>query len=837
MGRTSIAWWTARVSALAWALSAPVLGGCDGGGGGMDAQVDDRDAQVDHDTGGGGGDDASVDGGGDAGTTTVVLRRASRSSTIAISDDDAVVVMVNPEDGAISSFTTADDQRLARLVVGGSPSSVVIHPDGKTAFVANRADATVVRVEGIDGPAPEITATVEVGSEPTGLALSPTGARLFVAEHAEGSVGVIDTANMTRTSSIDGPNNPYALAVTNDGDTDDSDELLIVPEFFGVPIDGGEGTDESRTGLVRTYQLSDLAAAGPIMLAPIDSGFAPSGGASVKASPNQLSSVWVQGGKIYVTSTSVSAGAPVAFNLNVQPVVYVADIATRTEDQSGVGSVNLARVVRDAAPDGTQPLFLADTVDLAFIGSSGIAYSVSRGADMVQRVVFGDESPGEITVGSSFNLQIDVNAAPAGAPSGCLTPTGIATANGAPRAYLNCWSSRRLGVVNLAEQRLLTTVEATSAPSDPTDVQVAQGRRFFFTGRGRWSNNGWSSCSSCHPGGYTDNVTWAFAAGPRQTTSLDGSFSHGDGAQLQRVFNWTAIFDEVHDFERNTRGVSGGVGAVTEGDCSALASETPRPLGAFLAQPVKEVADATGGCAPGAWDAIDAWMRTIRPPRALRFLDAGAVARGAALFGMPTGSANNGGCVACHGGPGWTASRRFWVPSSANNTALADIASATSAFTPPAAWPAGWNLHTHQIEAQPAAADTTGTEAQPPQVACVIRDVGTFGVPGDDTATTALERRDNGARAQGAGGYNVPSLYGLAIGAPYLHHGQARTLEDLLSDAAWHDHLTAANPVFLTTGDADQQRSDLAQFLLSIDASTETQPLPATFEGCPTTFP
>ncbi len=737
------------------------------------------------------------------------LARPSRSSTVAITDDDAIVLMTNPGDGSISSFTTADNERLARVMTGGEPSSVVIHPNGTTAFVANRADATVVRIDGIDTGSPSLVATVEVGSEPTGLAITPNGGTLFVAEHAEGSVGVIDVATFTRRASIDGPQNPYALAVTNDGDEDDDDETLLVPEFFGTPV-GTEGTDASREGLVRTYNVSDLEPAGPITLAPRDSGFAPAAGeATVMTSPNQLHSVTIVGDRAYITSTSVSPGAPVRFNLNVQPVVYVVDIAARAEVTTPDGSANLAQLVRDGTADSK--LFLADTVDMAFVGQIG--YSVSRGADAVQRVIYEGSA---VEIGSTQNLQIDVNPAPAGADAGCLSPIGIQTAHNGPRAYVNCWLSRRLGVINLAQQALMTTVESTSPPTDAAAIEVGRGRRFFFTGRARWSDNGWSSCSSCHPGGLTDNVTWSFAAGPRQTTSLDGSFSHGAGPQEQRIFNWTGIFDEMHDFERNTRGVSGGLGAVVDGDCGSLATQTRiDPLPGNLGQPIKELADGAGVCTDGDWDAIDAWVRTVRPPRALRFADADAVARGAALFGMPDASNNNGGCVACHGGPGWTASRRFFTPSSAENASLA-----TTAFSAPSAWPPTWNAHTAQIEAE------AGTGEGPPQVACVLRDVDTFG-------DAAVEVRANGATAQGAGGYNIPSLYGLALGAPYLHHGGAPTLDALLSDAAFQDHLRAANPVFLTTGDPAQQRSDLAAFLLSIDASTTEQPLPAGFDGCP----
>lgn len=786
-----------RATALALALA---LVGCD------DGVVDPED---------GGGEDAGVT---DAGPPpppppppTDPLARPSRSSTVAVTDDDARVLMTNPGDGSISIFTTENNERLARVATGGEPSSVVIFPGGTTAFVANRADATVVRVDGIDTGSPEVVATVEVGAEPTGLALTPNGSLLFVAEHAEGSIGVIDIQTFTRVDSIEGPQNPFALAVTNDGDDEDTDETLIAPEFFGTPT-GTEGTDASREGFVRFYDVSNLESLGGLTLPPRSSGFAPDGGEPVMASPNQLHSVTIVEGRAYITSTSVSPGAPVRFNLNIQPFVYVVDIASRTEVTDPDGSANLATFVRDGTADSK--LFLADTVDMAFVGEIG--YALSRGADAVQRVVYEGDT---IEIGSTENLQIDVLPAPAGADAGCQTPTGITTAHNGPRAYVNCWLSRRLGVINLATQSLLTTVESTSPPTDAEQIEIGRGRRFFFTGRARWSDNSWSSCSSCHPGGLTDNVTWSFPAGPRQSTSLDGSFSHGDGPQEQRIFNWTGIFDELHDFERNTRGVSGGVGAVVDGDCSSLATQTRIDLPGNLAQPIKELADADGVCTEGDWDAIDAWVRTVRPPRGRRFLDADAVARGEALFGMPDASNNNGGCVACHGGAGWTASRRFFTPSSAENTRLS-----TEAFTPAAMWPASWNNHANQIEVEQGIGGA-GNQG-PPQVACVLRNVGTFG----DAPT---EVRANGATAQGEGGYNVPSLYGLSVGAPFLHHGAAASLEELVSDPAFQDHLRAANPVFLTTGDVDTQRADLVAFLLSIDASTPEQPIPNGFDGCP----
>jgi len=797
----------------------------------------DADADSDGDSDSDGDGDSDADGDADGDGDGPVLRRASKSSTIAVSDDDQRVVMVNPEDDSISIFLTADNSRTAKVTTGDLPSAVVIHPDSVTAFVANRGAATVVKVTGLDGGSPAVSAPVDVGSEPTGLALSPTGRRLYVAEWAEGRVSVIDTTTMTVTGTIDAPASPRAIGVTNDGDGDDDDELVVVPEFYGEPV-GTEGTDTSRQGRIRVYQASDLAATDPILLQPIDSGFVPDGtaGGTAMTSPNQLGAVAIQGTRLYLTSVSASPAGPSKFNGNVQPVVYVADLDTRTENRTNVGTANLARLVFDAIPDGAGTRFaLADIVDVAFIGAGGVAYVLSRGADVVQRVVY-DEAEG-IAIGSDRNVQIDVGPAPEGASAGCQTPTGIVIAHDSPRAYLNCWVSRRLGVVDLANQALSTTVEASNPPVGD-EVEVNEGRRFFFTGRGRWSREAWSDCASCHPDGLSDDITWIFGTGPRQTTSMDGSFSHGAGPQQQRVFNWTGIFDEIHDFERNTRGTSGGLGAVTVaidgGSCGTLAEEVADPVTASLpgnlAQPIKELQDRPEGCTDD-WDAVEAWVRTIRPPRGRRSLDYESVARGAVLFGEP-GAENTGGCVRCHGGAGWTASRRFWSPASVTNADLL-----LEPFTAPDAWPASWNLHTAQIAAQPAAADSTGANVAPAQVACVIRDVNTFGVPGDTAATDALELRENGTRAQGAGGYNVPSLYGLALGAPYLHHGGAASLEELFDDPAWEDHLLAGNPVFLTTGDAEQQKADLIAFLLSIDATTPEQEIPSDFEGCLTTFP
>jgi len=785
-----------------------------------------------------------------------ILKGPSRSGTIAVSDDRARVAMVNPEDGTLSVFQTSDNARTAKVAVGRSPSAVVIAADSKTAFVANREDGTVVRVTGIDGGTPAVDKMVTVGAEPVALALSPTGRFLFVAEYAQSRVSVLDSTTLetVRTHDVD---RPRALLVTNNLDQSDDDESLVVPQFFGTPVAGKEAKDDGRTGLVKIFKVSD-GAAREITLAPTDSGF-PRGGVAgaptVLTSPNQLGAVAIApNGRLYITSVSASPEPPARFDNNVYPVVYVADLAAGTEITGGGGTTNLAKKIVDAVPTGTAaaPRFIpGDLSDIAFLDTSAadapaVGYALGKGGDVLVRTVWSTTTE----IGSTQNKLIDL--AGNDTIGRCQNPTGIAIDPDSGKAYINCWISRRMAVVSFADQAMTGTFEASPAPVGAAAISVQKGKRFYFTGRGRWSNaggngakggEGWSSCGSCHPDGLTDNITWVFAAGPRQTTSQDGTFSHGTGPQKQRIMNWTGIFEEHHDFERNTRDVSGGLGVITTApslaDCNQLDKETPVSLAGIggLQRPLKELQDdaATAICGHKEWDDIDNYVKTIQPTKA-KVADQAAIDRGRAAF-------VEGNCARCHGGAGWTASRVFFAPSQSGNSTLA-----ATAFTPPAFFPATWTyLPRTQIGGQPViAADATGPEEATAvgigQAACVLRNVGTFGVPGNTDATNALEQRPTPGgllRAQGRGGYNIPSLYGLSLGAPYLHHGQAPTLESLLTDTKWAFHTNAGNANFSVALGSGSKLADLVAFLLSIDATTAEIALPTdvasggSFDACP----
>jgi hypothetical protein len=504
-----------------------------------------------------------------------------------------------------------------------------------------------------------------------------------------------------------------------------------------------------------------------------------------------------------------------------------------------------------AQADRRFPLFASD---LDFVPQTQIAYASANGADSLFRLVFDARLGTLVEVGSSTSPFIDLTPKGIAPEKAGKNPIGVAVAANAGRfAIVANDVSRSATVVDfntqavaggISEPNVVPTAELP-VPKSRED-HVLRGKRFFDTGTARWSLAGqaWGACQSCHSDGLSDNVTWYFARGPRQATSLEGSFASHDPSD-QRIFNWTAIFDEVDDFEGNTRDISGGVGAIVSAvsappqtadridfvglkhaglsGSSTQASDPTNPLG-FAAAPKLE-----------DWQDIEAYIQTIRSPRAPSTLDAHAVARGADLF--KTG----GVCQGCHGGAKWTISQRFYTPGTETNNRLNTTPLLIPNGFPTALLPA-------RQPANQLLRFAGGNAAAFDQILCAIRPVGTFNVA-EPGAGIAELRADMKTVAQGDGnpagegrGYNPPSLLGMASGAPYLHGGQARTLEGLFGPA-FQEHARALAPNFLRENDpheVDQQIADLVQYLLSIDEDTETVAVPqAGASGgllCPTTF-
>ncbi len=769
------------------------------------------------------------------------LTRPSRSTAIDVSADDRRVVMVNTDDGSLSVFdmTTGSETRTGRVATsrqgsGSEPMAVVLHPDGVRAFVANRGAGTVSVVEGLGGT-PQLGEEIAVGAEPIGLALTPSGNRLFVTDWVGGTVSVVNTRTMAIEEVIEVGGNPYAVAVTNDGDEDDRDERVLVTQFYGqarAAAAQAEGTDDGKEGIVHVISADTLREEGDITLAPIarcfENAVAMSG-----CYPNQLYGIAIHTAfgqtRAYVTSVAASPGGPVNFSHNVQAVVHVIDLATEQEVPSLTVNLNtLVKAQVDEDGDPTQGRrFVNVPVGIDFVprGDVAFGYVASSGSDLVMRVEYTEE--GSVQIGAPARLNIPVGQS----PQGIVVKNGV-QGNG---AYVGNLISRDVSLVDFRDQVEVKRVESTTRPaSGSPGFAVWQGKRFFNTSTGIWSNEGWGSCQSCHPHGLTDNVTFKFAAGPRQSVSLDGQYASDDPSDM-RALNWTAIFDETHDFELNTRGVSGGRGTL-QGPSGPIVSPSGPPFAAItvgggevvenhqaLNGSLRFIANDPTTCTNGNtcpdFDLMDAYIQSIRSPRGKR-AEASAVARGRAVF-------EEGGCDKCHGGPKWTVSRTFYDPTEFTGELGSRVFATNAAAMLPmdptdlTTLPAGTNTDTTLV----AGDDSDGGMPALKRQACNIRSVGTFGAEGG-----ADETRDNGTPAQGRKGFNPPSLLGLATGAPYLHNGAASSLRDLFS-ARFNDHTRAGSVNFRPT---DAQLDDLIVFLLAIDEDTAPFPVLANTVLCPT---
>ena len=768
-----------------------------------------------------------------------------------------------------------------RAVTGAEPTAMALSPTGRTLYVSNWGDGTLTVVT---TATMAVVATVDLNGPLASLGL--VGA------------GVTGRRGLAR---------PRAIVMTNNGDNFDDDETLFVTEFFarrrltGVPT-GLERFDQNHHGVVYRMPVSTRVVAMSLLGPTADMGFRAADGTVAGCYPNQLNAAAIAQGRVFVTGTCVSPRGPVGavavappadagadaavdaavdrpdvidaadaadapppippldpaganFRTEVTGAVFVLDVATGSElVGSRVLLTTRYHALYDARrdPDDATRRMPLLPVDIDFIPGTGggtftstVAYLAAYGADGLFRVTFSAAGAFASVGATTGNAFVDLGAvrAPAQAGSGPFGVATLATSNGA--LAVNEFT-RSVSAVELAGMSVTGSAESAAIPA--AAAPLVRGRRFFVTGLGRWSFNGqaWNSCETCHPDGLTDNVTWFFARGPRQTISLDGTFEAG----VPRIMNWTGIFDEFADFELNVRGNSGGVGAVVhrrnDGATPPRVTNADRIVfdGTTAVAPQRATAEPDDGLSGSIdsvasplgsstvrtiledWNEMRAYAATIRPPRAPTGLNADDVAAGRTLF-----STHN--CAGCHGGARWSNTARFYTPSVIiNNRATGTLI--TSTWTRPTGFP---------TTVLPAMAPFRPLPFDPgnDQITCVLRNVGTWAAntgvaaPGVDL----LEVRTNMVTAsQGSNGFAPPPLLGAAYGAPYLHAGNARSLEELFLDA-FSAHHRAYSPMFLANAATRATETrQLIAFLLSIDGDTATVSPPArvTLTGTSTTF-
>jgi YVTN family beta-propeller protein len=795
-----------------------------------------------------------------------IYSRATSSSPIAISQNDRLIWSVNPGNDSVSVFRPDSNTRITSIAVGDEPQSVALTPNGQYAYVANAAAGTVTIIQ-ISDPAwgtftASVVTTLTTGAEPWNIVCSPDGKRVFVANSGQDTITVIDTSNNSVIGHVDLRNSiandpdrsrhfqPRGLAVTADN------ARLYVTRFLSFTKPGGrQGDDSGKEGLVAVLDIDTSSAviggyavARTVALAPQITGFRFPGltnppAPDTLAFPNQLQSIIIRGDQAYLPNVAASPTGPLRFNLDTHAFVTVIDGVSGTIPvDSGTNKfLNLHLGARNPEA-GKIRLFFANPWDIAFTTQSGAAnaYVVSAASDLLVKLNVDANGKLAFTVDDDTTRYIDLNdptvPATTGANAG-KNPQGIAINSTGTRAYVNNFVSRNVSVVDLTNDTVIAVMSSSDLPAPGSQGETnLVGAEMFFSSRGnfdtipgtnslrnRLSSEGWQACSSCHFKGLTDGVIWQFNAGPRKSVPLNASFNPHNRNQ-QRILNYSAIFDEIEDFEANVRNVSGPgplAGGALDPNHGLLIGDNgdlnvaPSALNAFaLANANRAQVTVT---LPGSTNKVPAltalreWVRNaVRTPNSalvLPYLPSPSpsdIIKGRNLFLLA-------GCANCHGGLNWTVS-------------LKDFTS-----PPPAT----------EISTERNPTNFIGNPVGAQYLNRFLRDIGSFnlGVPGqsnllgnnigaDEKAAAAVA---NGTlqpaqdalgidyNTDGKGnGFNVPSLLGLYGVPPYIHNGAAESLAGVVADVK-HRTDNGRLPDYLSF---PSDQGYIVKFLESIDANT-----------------
>ena len=817
------------------------------------------------------------------------------SSPIAMSQDKSTIWVVNPDDGSVSVLGNLDSTPSVLTTVknvGEEPQAIALDTGvgvAQRAYVVSPPNngVTILKVSSLNPFTVVVEKRITTGAEPWNVVASPDGARIFVANSAQDTITIIRTDNQSIVGNVNLRSSacnvddakrrfqPRGLAVTLDG------TRLFVARFLSFTKPGGiQATDEGKEGVVCQIDLpADVATAPtvfrPVRIAAMDTGFkidANKDGTPdpTLAYPNQMQSIVVYGSNIYLPNIAASTTGPLRFNVDTQSFVNVVDIATVTAPvDAPTKAINMHLGAR-VPESGKDRIFFSNPWAIGFRNNAGTvnAYAVSAGSDLLVKLNV-DTGTGKLnfTGGVSTTRYIDLNdpdvAATKGRSAG-KNPLGLVIRNN--KAFVMNYVSRNVSVVNLDNDSVEGAIETTPLPpAGSTNEQLLVGAEIFFSARGhfdrpqnananlstsnRLSSEGWQNCASCHFAGWTDGNVWSFNAGPRKSVPLNSTWSPHNPDD-QRVLNYSAIFDEVQDFELNIRNVS-GPGPLTAQNNPATGAPPKPPVDcAFAPAPAPAntitktaVFDNQHGLLIGdngdinlspctvvafnkpnagrpqvtvtlpnsnkAWPALDAmkeWVRfAIRNPE-------GALTDVQLTNGGNT-AANNGGlnqedvragrklffqanCHTCHAGTKWTTSTK-------------DFAS------PPAA---------AELVTEAGAANTVQAQF----LNRFLADIGSFelGTAANPIGSNigAPEKNEGGLNALGkdhnndgkGAGFNIPSLLSLNILPPYYHNGACETLACVVGN---QKHRTGNGKFTDVLANAADQ-AKLVAWLETLDADT-----------------
>lgn len=727
---------------------------------------------------------------------------------VAIDPDDHYAYVSNAVDGTVTVIDLSPAVPAVSghpIQVGTEPRGIAITPNGKYVFVANHTsgNVSVIRTSSM-----QVINEVKTGGNPMAIAISNDGDDDDLDEE------VLVTRFFSET--IDPVNRPDGFDDSKQGVIDRfnvGDSLSGVPTVAQIHIDpladagfpadrrqfcantrdtlqtngdvvffnsGADGAGDGASALANDIFCPDVTSVDADANGPI--------GNSVQGVyPNQLYAALLRNDELYIPNVGAAPEPPIKFNVNVQALVTTYDLTNNSQITTNLNNQIKTEPLPTDPSTSLDHAFGNDIVAIDATTDGSDFLVVSRGANYVLRA--SRASDGSLDIGAPHNV--------VRFQTGNI-PSGVVMSLDGKRAYTNNEISTSVTAINLSSNQVIERDIPSSTPPLPGTQKHRNlvGKLAFFTAlgvpdthdlnadgdfnlalrdiiplesRGKASDNAWSSCASCHEDGHSDNVTWFFPTGPRQSIALEGTFAQGNPDD-QRILNWSGVRGSVTDFNLNSQGIQGGIGFATD------VNGVDRSKEIFNHGPTQGISDAL--------DAMTEWVaNSVRAPIMPDPADAHALAEGRTLF-----EAN---CASCHGGEKWTKSRT--APFYQNNPTFASDPLAANFFTAgkEPALDANLKVGGPQI----ISVDIGGT------VTTFLDKVGTLdtnkvteirgaGVIGGGTITIAGDANEGldvakqstqGFASLGGAGFNSPSLLGVAYHSPFLHDGSAVSLDDVFN--------------------------------------------------------
>lgn len=789
----------------------------------------------------------------------------NKSRTLALTRDGQRLLVTNRPKNTVSILRVreangADTQlKLAEVAVGREPRFVAIAHDDRRAFVSNAVDGNISVID-LTANVPSVTNTIAIGPEPRGLVISPNGKYLIVALHTSAQVAFIDLTTLSVVKRVDTGGNPLAVAISNDGDRDDLDELVYVSRTFGELASPSrpDGFNDAKRGVVDVIALAQIDLGTPtpsqLFLAPVATGFnadrrnfCPQTRAALQAAgtvryfnsgangtgngaaalakttfcpdvasadisaegpiarvaqlayPNMLNAMLLRGADLMVVNIAASPEPPINFNTNVQGAVSVVDRLSGSETRT----VNLNAQIRAETqpPEGSTSLarlFSNDLLDIEGNRFGDRMLVVSRGGNYVIRVGLDAE----------FRPTINAPANVVRFETGNMPNSVVMSPDGA-RAYTNNEINLSVSVLDLITNATLVRDLESSTPFalGSTEHRNELGKLAFFTALGlpdsldRDSDGRFDVALRDirgieHRNKASDNA-WSGCSSCHEDGHADNvSWIFVTGPRQTIPLEGTFARNDVSD--QRVFNWSAVQGSYTDFNNNARNVQGGKGFATDVRGANRTALAFNHGNVRGVSDSLDAMSDWATTIRAPIMPDASA-GQGRDVFGQH--------CASCHGGKKWTKSRTS--PIFQNNPTFTEDPIGPSFF-------AGVRpLDTRLTVAGPQLVRVTDEL----RTLNILDNVGTF------DATSPIQLRGGGAVAGqvaqgfapfGGAGFNAPSLLGVAYSAPYLHDGSANTLQEVFRKHKLADGRTIE--ASLTASDQEQLR----RFVLSIDDETPT---------------